>query len=311
MRDNDATGAVAELAASQHGVFSKSQAAQLGFTAPMIRTRIARGQWEEPWPRVLRVAGSAETWLQRLIAPTLKRGVAASHRAASALSRLDGFPRDVLEVSGPRGTRLIGIEAEVHEVGSLPRSDLIVVEGIVTTGLARTLADLGAVVSRDEVEKALDDFQRRGYSLRWAQETAARLHRPGQEGTGVLLELLGERAPGYRVRGSWFERVVERLLAISRLPPLVRQHEVFDDQGRIGQVDLAMPDIRLGIEAHSRQFHFGPRAERADERRDNRFSRVGWDLVYLGYYDPTRPEIMVKVVVDVAERRIADLGQSS
>jgi hypothetical protein len=32
--------------------------------------------------------------------------------------------------------------------------------------------------------------------------------------------------------------------------------------------------------------------------------------VYLGYYDPTRPEIMVKVVVDVAERRIADLSSS-
>ena len=68
--------------------------------------------------------------------------------------------------------------------------------------------------------------------------------------------------------------------------------------------------VRLGIEAHSRQFHFGPRAERADERRDNRFSRVGWDLVYLGYYDPTRPEIMVGVVVDVVKRRLHDLAVS-
>ena len=306
MRDNDASGAVAELAASQHGVFSKSQAAQLGFSSTMIIDRLARGQWEEPWPRVLRVAGSPETWLQRLIAPTLKPGVVASHRAAAALHRLDGFPRNVLEVSAPRGTTL-RVAARLHQVGSLPRCDVITVERIVATGLARTLADLGSVVERDDVERALDDYQRRGYSLRWAQETARRLHRPGQHGTGVLLELLAERGAGYRVRGSWFERVVEQLLVVPGLPPLVRQHEVFDEQGLIGQVDLAMPDIRLGIEAHSRQFHFGPRAERADERRDNRFSRVGWDLVYLGYYDPTRPEIMVQVVVDVAKRRLSDL----
>ena len=77
MRDNDATGAVAELAASQHGVFSRSQAAQLGFSSRMILTRVARGQWEEPWPRVLRVAGAAESWAQRLIVPTLKSGVVA------------------------------------------------------------------------------------------------------------------------------------------------------------------------------------------------------------------------------------------
>jgi hypothetical protein len=29
--------------------------------------------------------------------------------------------------------------------------------------------------------------------------------------------------------------------------------------------------------------------------------------VYLGYYDPTRPEIMVRVVVDVVKRRLSDL----
>ena len=103
-----------------------------------------------------------------------------------------------------QGTRLYGIEAVVHQVIALPRSDLIVVEGIATTGLARTLADLGSVVERDDVERALDHFQRRGYSLRWARETAERLHRPGQRGTGVSSNSWPSAAPAIdsAARGS-------------------------------------------------------------------------------------------------------------
>ena len=110
----------------------------------------------------------------------------------------------------------------------------------------------------DRVRQALDDARRRGASLKWLNDTARRLHRPGQRGTGVILALLEEAAVEGRAPDSWFERLVERCLACPDLPPLVRQHVVRDERGRfVARIDVAMPSIKLGIEAHSRAFHTG------------------------------------------------------
>ena len=65
------------------------------------------------------------------------------------------------------------------------------------------------------------------------------------------------------------------------LPPLVRQHRVFDGRGRLaGILDLAFPSLRLGVEAHSRQFHFGrlPRAGRRGPGSSSGPVRVGGAL---------------------------------
>ena len=153
------------------------------------------------------------------------------------------------------------------------------------TGLARTLCDLGSVVGSDRVERALDDTRRRGVSLRWIQETAERLHRPGQAGTGILLTLLGDGPAGNQrseARGSrsWSSDAC----AAPDLPTLARQHVVRDADGRlVGILDLAFPTLRLGVEAHSRQFHFGRGAEHADEDRDHRLARCGWEVLYVGW----------------------------
>ena len=54
--------------------------------------------------------------------------------------------------------------------------------------------------------------------------------------------------------------------------------------GRLaGILDLAFPTLRLGVEAHSRQFHFGRGAEHADEDRDHRLARCGWEVLYVGW----------------------------
>ena len=54
------------------------------------------------------------------------------------------------------------------------------------TNIARTLCDLGAVVSQDKVEQALDDALRRGVSERWIRETLGSGRPPGAERHGDL-----------------------------------------------------------------------------------------------------------------------------
>jgi hypothetical protein len=295
---------VAALAAEQHGLLTRRHARALGVSRARIASWIRAGVVDEPWPGVLRLTAVAPTWRQALLAVTLVRpGVAvASHRAAAALHGLDGFDADELELSVALPHRLALAGVVIHHVAAVEPRDVVSVDSIPTTGLARTLVDLGAVVGADRVERALDDARRRGTSLRWLRDTATRLHRPGQAGTKTLLVLL-EQIDG-DVRGSWFEKLVEECLRSPHLPPLVRQHRVRDERGRIaGILDVAFPAIRLGVEAHSRQFHFGRVAERRDEDRDHRVARLGWEVLYVGWQGAKRPDELLALVLEVARHR--------
>ena len=92
------------------------------------------------------------------------------------------------------------------------------------------------------------------------------------------------------------------------IPPLVRQHVIEDARGRfVARVDLAVPTARLAIEAHSREFHFGPERETADEDRDLRLAAEGWEVLYLGWYSQRRPAAVADLVAAVCRRRLAEV----
>jgi hypothetical protein len=306
---DDAVRAVAELAASQHRAFTRSQAAELNFDRARVATALQLGWLEEPYPGVLVIVGSRPDWRQRVKAATLAEGghAVASHRAAARLHGLDGFDRcDVVELSvtsGHRWRRRGGVVA--HHVAELDPADLVAVDGIASTGLARTLADLGSVVDPLTVRRALTDARRRGTSLRWCQLTAERLHRPGQRGTGVLLRQLASIPWEGRVPDSWFEELLALCLDDPAIPAIVPQYAICDHDGRVvAKVDLGIPAVRLGLEAHSRRFHFGPDAEPLDEQRDLAAAACGWELLYLGWYAARRPaEVLAIVKRVIAARR--------
>ena len=63
-----------------------------------------------------------------------------------------------------------------------------------------------------------------------------------------------------------------------------------DASGRVvAKTDLGIPAVKLGLEAHSRRFHFGEDAEALDENRDIAASLCGWELTYLGWHATKRP----------------------
>lgn len=301
--------AVSELAASQHGCFTRKQAAANGVGRRALDRAIADGRIVADLPRVLRVAGSRVTWRSRLSAAALSTRGVASHRSAARLHGLDGFGSDTLEVTVGRGHLPQARGFLIHRwTDPEPEVDHTMVDGISCTSLAATLAQLGAVVTQPRVEQALDDALRRGVSLQWIQETVERLHRPGPSGTFTLLRLLRDDRRSGRLPDSWFERLCQRILVASGIPGPVLQHEVELSHGGPVRLDMAWPWIRLGLECHSRRYHFGPVREAADHVRDLRLAAAGWEVLYMTWHHKRHPDEFLPHLAATIETRTAQLS---
>lgn len=308
----DALAAVSRIAVHQHGAFSRRQARHHGVRRDQLARLVDSGAAHEPVPGVLTLTATPDTWRRRLVIPTLAGpGLAAVTAAAAlALHDIDGFPECRPEVVLPRGRHLDVPGCIVHSSLRLDDDDLTMVDGIRCTTVARALADAASQLPERRILQGLDDARRQGMSLSWFEETAARLHRPGQRGTGMLLRLVQHTKQGGVVPDSWFERLLEECLTSPSVPPIVRQHTITSSvDGRVlARVDLAMPSIRLGVEGHSRRFHFGAMAEAADEDRDLAVAEEGWHLLYLGWHAQLRPATARQRIERAVAARMRLLG---
>ncbi|MDH4279340.1 MAG: hypothetical protein OEW83_14810 [Acidimicrobiia bacterium] len=297
MLNNDAWSAVAELAASQHGCFTHQQAADNGIGRRRLDRAIAEGLIARSMPRVLRFAGAPPTWRAELWAATHSSGGKASHRATCRLLRYDGFAGAPLEITVARG-RLPSLEGVVIHRWTDPEPDLdhVIVDGIPCTTVAATLAQLGAVIPQAAVERALDEALRRGVSLRWIRQTVERLHRPGPSGTGTLIRILADERRSGRLPDSWFERLVQRILLAADIPVPELQHPVQTGPGSTRRLDMAWPELKVGLECHSRRYHFGPLKEAADHRRDLELASVGWEVLYMTWEHRRHPDTFVPLL---------------
>lgn len=307
----DLAGVAAAVAARHHGAATAAELAAAGVGYRQLRQLVRAQVLVDVAPGVVRAASAPPTLRQRLwVATHAGDGHAvAAFEAAAWLHRMDGFDDAPLpEVLLPPGKRLRCSDHVIVHWGDLDRRDLVDVDGIACTGLARTACDLAAKLGSDAALRALDDIDRRGISLRWVALTAERLRRPGDPGSRRIATLLTQRTG--RAPDTWFERLVERCVRTEGLPPWTRQHVVLDDSGSfVARLDLACPALRLGVEAHSKRFHFGVGPETEDQRRDDYLAALGWDVRYVAWHAATRtPDDVAATIVRVARRRAADAG---
>jgi hypothetical protein len=302
---------MAEFAASHHGVVIRSQAAAFGFTSRDIHAAKQRGWLTELLRGVLVVSGYPPTWEQHLAIVTAS-SVAAPHVSNGAGARLfdlDGFDSAAAEVAILRPARLspsATVGVIVHQTAVLDSADRYHRSGLPCTSLARTLSDLGSTESKDKVWRALISARRlHKVNPLWLQQTPVRLHRPGQPGTGVLMEALRRWSAEGALPDSWFEELLRCLLAHPDIPAIMPQYVLTTETGEfVARIDLAIPSVRLGIEGHSRDFHFGPINEAADEDRDLRAAACGWELIYLGWYAQRRPADVAELVAATCRARL-------
>ncbi len=234
-------------------------------------------------------------------------GAVASHRAAAALHGLDGFREGVREVSVPREQEGRFPAMFCHRWSRTDEGDVCVIEGIRTTSVPRTLVQLGLVTTKDRVEQALDSALRNGAELAAIEDALRRLWRRGPTGAGVLREILEDPGRIGKLPDSWFERRLSSLLQARGLPKPRLQHPVRTGTS-VRRLDLAYPDVMLGLEAHSRQFHFGQQQVKADHVRDMELTGLGWQLIYVTWAMTNEPDKLADQVARAYQTRNWQLG---
>ena len=80
----------------------------------------------------------------------------------------------------------------------------------------------------------------------------------------MLLAQLATIPHEAQVPDSWLEELLALCLADPELGPVVPQYRIRRPDGSVvAKTDIGLPDVKLGLEGHSRRFHFGPTSSRS------------------------------------------------
>lgn len=269
------------VAGRQYGYFHLSQARAAGLSEPAIHRRVRAGEFERVRPGVLRVAGSPSSWEGRLIQECLRAPgeVWVCGPAAAAVWKLDGFEPGRVYVCSTRHFRSRD-GARVRHLGGIEPRDTTMFRGIPVTTVSRTLIDLGAVASMDQVELALECALRRSMTteLRLLRSLDA-LVTKGCKGPAVLRRLLTERGAVPPTESALETRFLQ-FLRRHRLPTPTRQHKVFEG-GLVARVDFFFDRHGVVIEVDSRAHHLRRAQWEADLRRRNALTAGGLRVLHV------------------------------
>ena len=282
------------LAARQHGLASREQLMQIGFTRRQLERRNASGRWLRLAPRVYDVAPGSLDPRRPLHAAVLSSGGWASHRSAGELLGLfDARPkRPELVVAEGRHPR--GIDAVVHQSRSLGPRERTTVDGIACSSVARTLLDLASVVDG----ATLDDAVSR--ALTTGQTSLARLDRyltgslAGRRRVVALRETVDRHRDRQQLTQSLLEAIVDRAVADGSIPTPHRQLPVVVGAHEF-RLDLAWPEAMVFVEADGFAFHSSRRQFQRDRERQNLLVVAGWlPLRYTWAVAMAEPRLIVR-----------------
>jgi Protein of unknown function (DUF559) len=268
--------ALADLAARQHGVVSLAQLRAVGLGARGAQHRAGLGALHRVHRGVYAVGHRLLTPDGARMAAVLACGSGAvlSHRSAAAAWGLRPTSRTHAEVTTTRRVRGDRPGIQVHHAHALPAQDTTTLRGIPITSVARTLADLAAVLGPAALERAVHQAE----VLRLLDARALRDAARGRPGAKALARILEEPDPGDTHRG-----LEERFLALCRTGglPLPRMNTHVHLADRLIEVDALWPRERLVVELDGRKVHHTARAFEDDRRRDSALAAEGYVVIRL------------------------------
>ena len=274
--------ALAELARKQHGVVALDQLRDLGLTAQAVHKRTGAG-------RVHRIHHTVYSLVPKEL---LKReglymaavlacgsGAVLSHRSAARLHglRSDGYYR--IEVTVPKRSQRTHPGVAVHTSTTLTEADVTVIDNIPATTVARTLLDIGGVITQRQLERAFDQADiLEALDGRAIDDQLAR--NPTRAGAKAVRRVLAEHYIGSTPTENEFE---EAFLTLTRSLGLPDPRAQFYIDPRDGdppiRADFAWPEHRIAVETDGQRTHGTRVAFETDRRRDQRLIAAGWTVI--------------------------------
>ena len=279
------------VADEQHGVFTRKQAQQAGFTPYRIRRLLAQRRWVVVLGSVMAEVGTDLGPVSMAYATSLAAGVGGIVAFPTA-GRVFGLrvPPD------PEAHVIVGPERHVvvpglrtHRV-AVSDDELDVYQGLPITGLLRTAVDcilwLPAEAGRDLVT---DAFQRRIFSP--VELRDALRAQPQRHGLARAWQVMNDVGDGAHSHG---EVLLHGLLRGAAIGGWSANVPVYDDAGQIGIVDLVFDAEMLVVEFDGRAFHTDPASFQRDRTRQNRLIAAGYRVLRFTWDDVVkRPALVV------------------
>jgi very-short-patch-repair endonuclease len=298
--------ALAAIARRQAGAFSLDQMLSVGFPSSTLYDQVRRGQLVRVQPTVYVMAGTPVTATTLEHAALLRFGQAAtlSHLSAAAILGLAPQP-DRPWLTIPAGMRAPAAREGLHVQRSRTVEVLCLGDGRRITPLPRTLVDLG---------QCLDERELTATHLRATQRNPA-VH----DRIADCLERLGPSYPGSGVGrrvNAEFSPAMESILGAElygllspHCPELVPGFRFLLPDRTERVFDLAVPSLRMDIEADSWAFHGSKAQQENDRRRDRQLFTAGIHTTRFVTDEIRRaPEQTVRDFLAAVARRRRDLA---
>lgn len=252
----------------QHGVISRAQLLELGFSTEAIAHRIARGRLHRIQRGVYAVGRPELSRYGRWMAAVMSCGTHAvlSHGSAAALWGIRPREGKTIEVAVPLHVRRQrpGLRVYRRTLTELERTSS---EGVPVTSVHRTLLDLAQFLAVDQLEAAINAADR--FDLTDPERLRAALDGyTSRPGVTALRKALDRRT--FTLTDSELER---------RFLPLARRAGL--EQPLTGQrlngfkVDFFWPDLGLVVETDGLRYHRTPAQQARDRLRDQAHVAAG------------------------------------
>lgn len=302
--------ALAAVALKQHGVIALGDVRAAGGSRHHAQLRVASGRWIKVHRGVYRLAGAPWTWHGQVMAAVKAAGpgAAASFFCAARLHGF-GFMRAGVEISVPRGRFHRPEGVTVHTSTDLDRCEIVEVDGIPTTDVARSLLDVGGKLRHLRTFARTVEQARRLEAVTWHDLVVclAKHARRGRRGIARLRELIEIGMGDDEVTDTDSELIAVSLLREHGFPEPALHHRVYARDGRlVAEMDVAYVDQKLDFEIDG-SVHLDPAVKAKDDARDAELRevygftvrRIWWEIpvrnprefirIIRQYVDPTEP----------------------
>jgi very-short-patch-repair endonuclease len=282
------------VAAAQHGVVTTAQLLDAGLCGPSIAHRVANG-WLRRLHRGVYVVGPVDDPLACERAALLACGPAAglSHRSAAALWRIRARVDGPVEVTLSAGHRRARPGIRIHRA-TLADDDVTTHHGLPITTPERTILDLAATITPDDLQRTINQAQIERRTSPHALHAYLARHSPHRGQPRLAAALCDPPA----LTRSEAERILLRLIRSAGLPRPQTNVRVAGEE-----VDAYWPEHRLVVELDGWTTHQTRHAFERDRRKDAHLTTHGYRVLRITYRQLTEePERVIAQLATLLAR---------